>query len=106
LILQTNATAIYSYVDCCTPVGQAVALARQHTNRTIILGCQDENTAGSAANFVTAQPMELQVYQSSAWTILPVIEAFGGQNETAGEYFPSLQSLVETDVFNQILFTS
>jgi hypothetical protein len=104
LLLQNSTNAVFTHVDCCQVVAEAVQRARDQTNSTIILGCQDENTAGQRVNFVTKQPIELQGYQTSSWANLPVSESIAGQDGKSVEFFPSLLSLLNTDIYSVVFF--
>jgi hypothetical protein len=55
-------------------------------------------------NFVTKQPVELQGYQTSSWANLPVIESMDGQDGTSAEFFPSLLSLLNTEIYSIVFF--
>jgi len=99
LIVQQNANAVYSHVDCCGQVAQAVVLARE-MNMTIVGGCQDVGSEGM--QFVTGQPIQLQADQTASWANLPVIETLDGQDGREEQYFPSGQSLVNTEIFNTL----
>lgn len=104
LILETEANAIYSQIDCCQPVALAVERARELVNHTIVAGCQDEDPSGGIFDFVTGQPIALQAYQTASWGTLPVLQSLEGLNGRAGEFFPSLTSLLETDIFTSLVF--
>jgi hypothetical protein len=102
LLLENNTNAVFTHVDCCSVVSEAVERARNQTNSTIILGCQDENTGGLAVDFVTKQPIEQQGYQTSSWVNLPTTESTLGQDGKATEFFPSLLSLLNTDIYSVV----
>jgi hypothetical protein len=102
LLLQNSTNAVFTQVDCCQVVAEAVQRARDLTNSTIVLGCQDQNTGGTRVNFVTKQPVELQSYQASSWTNLPVSESIQGQNGNEAEFFPSLLSLLNTEIYSVV----
>ena len=104
LLMQDAVNAVFSHVDCCAVVSEAVQLARNRTNTTIVLGCQDEDTGGRVVNFLTKQPVELQAYQTSSWSNLPVTESSAGQNGESPEYFPSLLSLLNTEIYSVVFF--
>jgi len=104
LIVSSDANAVYSQIDCCTPVAQAAAMAQEMLNRTIIVGCQDEDTSGGLANFVTGQPIGLQAYQTASWATLPVLESLAGGNGRSDHNFPDLSSLLNTEIYTSLVF--
>lgn len=97
-----NSTAIWTHIDCCAAVGDAVAMLRHQNNathtRVVVSGCQDEDLSDGQVDFVTTQPIQLQGYQASSWSNFPIRQAMGGND--GRQYFPSLESLVETAVYN------
>jgi len=101
-ITENNANAVWTHVDCCSAVAEAVAQARAN-GMTIIGGCQDKDTSGGLIDFVTAQPIELQGYQASSWVNLPVVQSENGGDGRGGQYFPGLQSFINTEIYNIIL---
>jgi hypothetical protein len=103
-IVAQNANAILSQLDCCTAVADAVERAQKDDGRTIVVGCMDDDTSGGRVNFVTAQPIALQAYAASSWANFPVIQAQKGHDGREEKYFPYLQSLVHTAIFNEAIF--
>jgi hypothetical protein len=103
VIVESGANAVWSHVDCCTTVAQAAEMAGMISGTEIVVGCQDADTTGGMINFVTAQPIELQAYSASSWVNFPVIQAQQGKDGRGEQYFPSLNSLVHTAVFNNII---
>ena len=102
-IVAQNANAILSHGDCCTAVVDAVERVRLDDGRTIVVGCTDNDTTGGRVDFVVAQPIALQAQATSSWANLPVIQAQKGRDGRGEQYFPSLQSLVNTAIFNQVI---
>jgi hypothetical protein len=99
LLVEQDTNAVWSHVDCCAAVADAADMMRR-MNRNIIVGCMDEDTSGGKIEFVTAQPIQLQGYSTSTWANFPVIQAREGNDGRAEQFFPSLQSLVNTAIFN------
>lgn len=118
-----NATvnAVWAPLDCCSVVAEAVASVRTATGRTIVAGCQDgdatttrrsgeyASSSSSSAprsrsiDFVTQQPIALQAYSTASWANFPVLQSKLGKDGRGGQYFPSLQSLVNTAIFNTVV---
>jgi hypothetical protein len=103
IIVAQNANAVWSHVDCCSAVADAVERARKDDGRTIVVGCMDDDTSGGRVDFVTAQPIALQAYAASSWANFPVIQAQKGRDGRGEQYFPYLQSLVNTAIFNEVI---
>lgn len=102
LIVNNNANAVWSHVDCCPALAQAVSQARQQGRTILAAGCMDEDTgSGGIIDFVTKQPQTLQAYASGAWAYLPVIQELRGKDGRGAQYFPSLSSLVNTAIYNE-----
>ena len=72
--------------------------------RSIVVGCMDEDTSGGLVDFVTAQPVDLQAYSSSSWVNFPVIQSIEEEDGRGEQFFPSLESLVNTAIFNLVVF--
>jgi hypothetical protein len=102
-IVDSGANALFSHIDCCSAVAKAAEMASEINGREIVVGCSDEDPTGGKIDFVTALPIELQAYQSSSWANLPVIQSQLGKDGRGEQYFPSLASLINTDVFNTII---
>jgi hypothetical protein len=102
-ILDAGANAVWSHVDCCDAVAQAAERVRL-LGQTIVVGCQDDDTSGGLVDFVTAQPVALQAYSSSSWVNFPVLQAMQQRDGRGEQFFPSLQSLVNTAIFNVVVF--
>lgn len=107
-IVTSNANAVWSHIDCCSAVADAVELVRSTnaangSSTTIVVGCQDDDTSGGKIDFVTTQPITLLGYSTSSWANFPVIQAQSGKNGRLPQYFPSLQSLVHTAIFNVLI---
>jgi hypothetical protein len=104
LILPDNINAVWATIDCCSVVANAVDAAKAATpGRTIIVGCQDTDTSGGRVNFVTTQPIELLGYSVATWANFPVMQSIQGKNGRGEQYFPALQSLVNTAIYNIIV---
>jgi hypothetical protein len=105
--LNGNATgainAVWSPLECCSVVAEAVATVRETTGRKMIVGCQDNDPTNGRINFVTAQPIALQGYAAASWANFPTIQAKLGNDGRAAQYFPSLQSLVNTGIYNEVI---
>lgn len=101
-IVNANANAVLSHIDCCAAASDAVRQARQQ-GRTVVIGCMDYDTAGVSVDFVTVQPERLQAYSTSTWVNFPVIQENRGNDGRGKQFFPSLDSLVHTAIFNQFL---
>jgi hypothetical protein len=101
LLVTAQANAIFSHVDCCQVVAQAVAMAITMGQKIRAVGCQDKDTSGDGAsiNFVTTQPILLEGYSPAAWANFPVRQALMGENGRGTQYFPSLASLVNTAIY-------
>ncbi|EEC48112.1 predicted protein [Phaeodactylum tricornutum CCAP 1055/1] len=98
-IVDANANAVWSHVDCCSAVADAVARVRS-MGKSVIAGCMDMDTSGGKVNFITTQPVDLQAFQASTWVNFPLLQEMDGNDGRGVQYFPSLQSLVNTAVFN------
>lgn len=104
IALPDNVNAVWATVDCCSVVADAVDAAKAVSpGRTIVVGCQDTDTSGGRINFVTAQPIELQGYSAATWANFPVMQSAQGKDGRGEQYFPSLQSLVNTAIYNIIV---
>lgn len=101
-IMSVNANAVWTHVDCCAAVGQAVLMVRAK-GKFIVSGCMDENTSGGGIDFVTTQPVQLEAYQASSWANFPVLASLNGKDGRGEQYFPSLQSLINTEIYNVIV---
>ena len=98
-----NTNAVWAHGDCCTATAGAAEMIRQD-GKTIVVGCMDEDTSGGRVDFVTSQPIALQGYSAASWANFPVIQAQQEGRDGRGEqFFPGLQSLVNTDIFNQVV---
>eukprot|EP00977_Amphora_coffeiformis_P023919 scaffold14699_cov170-Amphora_coffeaeformis.AAC.16 len=101
-ISAAGANVVWSHVDCCRVVLDAVEIVREQGTR-VIVGCQDLDTTGGQVDFVTQQPIELQAYQAASWASFPVLQAQRGKDGRGDQFFPSLQTLVNTGIFSVIL---
>lgn len=101
-LLQADANAVWSHVDCCSVVAEAVSMA-EVMGRPIVMGCMDGDTTGGNIDFVTEQPIQLQAYSAMTWVTFPVVQEKQGMDGRGEMWFPSLQSLVNTAVYNVIL---
>ena len=101
-IIAAGANVVWSHVDCCQAVLDAVEIAREQGSR-VVVGCQDLDTTGGRVDFVTQQPIELQAYQAASWASFPVLQAQRGKDGRGDQFFPSLQTLVNTGIFSVIL---
>jgi len=102
-LVDNEANAVYSHIDCCRPVAQAVALAKELGQNILAAGCQDEDTSGDASiDFVTAQPAKLQAYNAATWVAFTIQQELSGRNGREEMFFPSTQSFVNTAVFTTI----
>ena len=101
-IIAIGANAVWSHVDCCQVVLDGDNIARAQ-GLSIFVGCQDLDTTGGAIDFVTQQPIELQAYQAASWASFPVLQAQLERDGRGDQFFPSLQTLVNTDIFSVIL---
>jgi hypothetical protein len=101
-LLQANANAVWSHLDCCSVVAEAVGMA-EVMGRSIVTGCMDMDTTDGQIDFVTEQPSQLQAYQATTWVAYPVVQDVQGRDGRGEMYFPALQSLINTAVYNVIL---
>jgi len=101
-IISAGANVVWSHVDCCRVVLDAVQIVREQGS-TVIVGCQDLDTTGGQIDFLTQQPIELQAYQAASWASFPVLQAQRGKDGRGDQFFPSLQTLVNTGIFSIIL---
>ena len=102
ILIAQNTNAVWSHGDCCTAIADAAEMLRRD-GKTIVVGCMDEDTSGGRVDFVTAQPIALQAYSAASWANFPVIQAQQhGRDGRVEQYFPGLQSLVNTAIFNQV----
>jgi hypothetical protein len=101
-IIANEINAVWTHVECCFVVGQAVQRARQ-MGRSIVAGCQDADTTNGMVNFVTAQPIKLEAFNVATWASFPVIQAMQGKDGRGGQVFPGLQSLVNTAVYSVLI---
>jgi hypothetical protein len=101
LLVDSQANAVFSHVDCCAVVAEAVAMARSMGQSILAVGCQDADTTGedTTIDFVTTQPILLQGYSPATWVNFPVRQALEGNDGRAQFYFPSLSSLVNTAIY-------
>jgi hypothetical protein len=96
--------AVWTSLECCSAAAEAIAMVRDTTERTIVMGCQDGNAnAYTNIDFVTQQPIALQAYAAASWVNFPVIQGKLGKDVRGGQYFPSLQSLINTAIFNTVI---
>ena len=100
-IVDTQANALLSHVDCCDVVARAAAMAKSMGQDILAVGCMDEDTTGVdvSIDFVTTQPILLQGYSPSSWANFPVEQAMLGKNGRSRQFFPSLGSLVNTAIY-------
>ena len=102
-----NINAVWAPLECCSIVADAVIMIREDLGRTIIVGCQDSDPTNGRINFITAQPISLQGYATASWANFPVIQANDNSNNIAigraRQFFPSLQSLVHTAIYNEVI---
>jgi hypothetical protein len=107
LLNQSNyatVNAVWASWECCTAAAEAITKLRRTTNRTIVVGCQDGHAdEHSNVDFVTQQPIALQAYAAASWANFPVIQGKLGKNARDRQYFPSLQSLIHTAIFNTVI---
>ena len=106
VIIDDQINAVWTHVDCCSAAAEAVRRARQ-MGRTVVVGCQDEDTTDGTGilDFVTAQPIALEGYSASSWANFPVLQALNGYDGRGRQFFPSLDSLVNTAVFSELLMS-
>jgi hypothetical protein len=102
MISEQEVNAVWSHVDCCNAVADAASLWRR-MGKKIVVGCMDQDTSGGKVDFVTMQPLDLQGYSASSWANLPAIKAQQPQSSDNRRYFPGLQSLINTTVYNEII---
>jgi len=103
IILGSGANAVWSHVDCCAAMGEAVEMARQ-AGFSIVSGCQDFDEGGAqGVDFVTAQPIDLQGYHASTWSNFPVVQEMAGMDGKMSQYFPASASLINTAIYNSFL---
>ena len=101
-MIAIGANVVWSHVDCCQPVLAGANIAREQGLR-IFVGCQDLDTTGGEIDFLTKQPIDLQAYQAASWASFPVLQTQQGQDGRGDQFFPSLQTLVNTGIFSVIL---
>jgi hypothetical protein len=101
-ITSNRINAVFTHVSCCSSVGLAVEQARE-AGQTIIFGCQDADTTSGIANFVTAQPIHLEAFNTAVWASFPIIRAMQGVDGKGGQHFPGPQSLVNTAVYSILI---
>lgn len=104
LLSQKGANAVWAPLECCAVTAEATATVRSTTGRNIVVGCQDGD-AGSdhPIDFITQQPISLQAYSTASWASFPVVQGKEGRDSRGIQYFPSLQSLVNTAIFNSVV---
>lgn len=101
-MLAIGANVVWSHVDCCAVVFEAASIARAQ-NLSVFVGCQDLDTTNGEIDFLTQQPIELMAYQAASWAIFPVMQAQQGLDGRGDQFFPALQSLVNTGIFSVVL---
>jgi hypothetical protein len=99
LISNADANVVFADTPCCAAATDAVLMGRR-MGKTIVLGCMDEGPSG--VDFVTTQSVALQAYTAASWASFPVIEAQMRREGRSRQYFPSLQSLVNTPIYNEM----
>ncbi|GAX28265.1 hypothetical protein FisN_27Hh084 [Fistulifera solaris] len=97
ILVEEEVNAVYSTNNCCTVVAAAVAMARSMGQSIATVGCQEADTTGGQIDFVTAQPVQIQGHTPASWVNFPVLQAQLGQR--GRQFFPSLDSIVHTDIF-------
>jgi hypothetical protein len=108
--------AVWAPLECCTSVTDAVESIQQQQSssssssslRQIIIGCQDMDPTNGRIDFYTAQPIALQAYMTASWANFPVLQqpnSNSNERQKQTQYFPSLQSLVHTAIYNTIVST-
>lgn len=98
-ILRKQVNAVFAHSECCGGAAEAVRIARARSRHDIVLGCMDEDTTDGYADFVTKQPIGLQSFHTFAFAAFPVLQAIGGDDARADQFFPSLQTRVEINLF-------
>lgn len=97
LLVDTEANVVFSTINCCTVVSEAVRMARSMGQSIVAVGCQDTDTTNGQIDYVAAQPILLQGYTPASWVNFPVLQARLGQR--GKQFFPSLDSIVKTDIY-------
>jgi hypothetical protein len=100
--------AIWAPLECCSIVADSVDMIRRdNASRLILVGCQDADPTMGRINFYTAPPLALQGYAAASWANYPVLQTNqrGSIDGRAREYFQSLQSLINTAIYNTVLVT-
>ena len=100
---QRSINAVWAPLDCCGVVTDAVETIRASSRRRIVVGCQDDDPTNGRIDFYTAAPIALQGYMAASWATFPVLNEGRRRKEP---FFPSLQSLIHTAVFNTIVAPS
>lgn len=100
-IVINDVNSVLSHFDCCAAANLAVEMAEAE-GRSIVIGCTDNDTSAGGVDFVSKQPIELQAYSAASWANFPVIQAKAGNDGRGPDFFPSIDSLVSTDIFNEI----
>lgn len=100
--------AVWAPLECCLSVTNAVEalLQQSSSSRRIIVGCQDDDPTNGRINFYTAQPIALQGYMTASWANFPVLQQQSAPNVNdpkEPQYFPALQSLVHTAIYNTVV---
>jgi hypothetical protein len=104
LLNQSAVNAVWASLECCAAAAEAIATVRDTTGRSIVVGCQDGNANEySNIDFVTQQPIALQANAAASWVNFPVIQGKLGKDARGGQYFPSLQSLINTAIYNTVI---
>lgn len=104
-IIAGGVNAVFTQLECCSVVADAVSLVKSNGTQpyTIVVGCMDDDTSGGKIDFVTTQPLTLQAFQTASFANFPVIQGMMGKNGRLPQYFPSTQSLVNTEIFNVLI---
>lgn len=97
-----SANAVVAHVDCCTAAVSAAETAREQ-GLDVVVGCMDEDTTGGDVSFVTLQSVGLQAYGAVTWVTQPLVEASTGDtNGRDQQFFPGLDSHLDTDIYNEV----
>lgn len=99
LVADTGVNAVFAHSECCAMATQAVLAARSATNRTVLIGCMDEESMERFPDFTIKAPVTLQAFQVINFMTLPLLQAQSENEGRLDSFFPSLSTQVLTNVF-------
>ena len=104
-IIRGGVEAIFADTKCCSGAEEAAHIARSRARHEIVVGCMDLDTTGGRVNFVTAQAIDLQSFHTFSFVSFPVVRARKGDNGRAPQFFPALETQVNTGISTTLVLS-